>query len=126
MMSWSGPIATGGMGWVSEVSAGQRTFEYELAQRTPSSILSTYVIPNLPSYITLGTVDPTFVIPTLTVSRMTPGALVLAVRDALRARGRRVRSAAAPERHDGLQARSRHADRQQARTYPVFHPANSW
>lgn len=75
----------GGMGWVSEVSAGQRTFEYELTQRTPTSILSTYVIPNLPSYITLGTVDPTVVLRTLTVSRMTPGALVIAVRDACRA-----------------------------------------
>jgi hypothetical protein len=59
------------------------TTEYELTQRTASSILSTYVIPNLPSWITLGTVDPTFVIPTLSVSRLTPGGLAIAVRDAL-------------------------------------------
>jgi hypothetical protein len=63
-----------GKGWVSEVSAGKRIFDYSLAERTPSSILSTYVIPNLPSWITLGTVDPTFTIPVLDVTHMTPGA----------------------------------------------------
>lgn len=76
---------TAGKGWVSDVSAGVRNFEYEITERTPSSILSTYVIPYCPSYVTLGTVDPTYVIPSFSVSRLTPGALALAVRDALRA-----------------------------------------
>lgn len=74
-----------GKGWVSDLSAGARNFEYELTQRTPTSILSTYVIPACPTWVTLGTVDPTYVIPSLSVSRLTPGALTLAVRDTLRA-----------------------------------------
>ena len=73
-----------GKGWVSDVVAGERNFEYELTERTPSSILSTYVIPACPTWVTLGTVEPTYVIPVLTASRITPGALALAVRDALR------------------------------------------
>jgi hypothetical protein len=73
-----------GKGWVSDVSAGSRNFEYEFDQRTPSSILSTYVIPACPTWVTLGTVDPTYVIPSLSASRMTPGALALLVRDTLR------------------------------------------
>ena len=78
--------AASGRGWVSDVpSAGVRNFEYQIANRTPSSILSTYVIPACPSWVTLGTVDPTAIIADLTVSRLTPAALTLAVRDALRA-----------------------------------------
>lgn len=73
-----------GKGWVSDLSSGERNFDYEITQRTPTTILSTYVIPNCPTWVTLGTVDPTYVIQSLTVSRMTPGALALAVRDALR------------------------------------------
>ena len=46
--------STTGKGWVSEVVAGERIFRYEISDRTPSSILSSFVIPNLPSYITLG------------------------------------------------------------------------
>jgi hypothetical protein len=73
-----------GMGWVSDVSGRVRNFDYEITERTASSIFSAYVIPNCPSYVTLGTVDPTYVLPSLSVSRLTPGGLALAVRDALR------------------------------------------
>lgn len=73
-----------GKGWVSDVSGGERNFDYEITERTPSSILSTYVIPACPSYVTLGTVDPAYMIKALSWSRLTPGAVVLAVRDQLR------------------------------------------
>ena len=78
------PGAASGKGWVSELSNGERIFDYEIAERTASSILSSYVIPNLASWITLGTVDPTLVIPAISVNRLTPWQLALAVRDALR------------------------------------------
>ncbi len=41
-------------------------------------------MPNCPSWVTLGDVDPTYEIPSLSVSRLTPGALALLVRDTLR------------------------------------------
>src|SRR3990167_11219601 len=66
------PGAASGKGWVSELSNGERIFDYEIAERTASSILSSYVIPNLASWITLGTVDPTLVIPAISVNRLTP------------------------------------------------------
>ncbi len=77
--------SAGGQGWVSDVSGGVRNFEYELTQRTPTDILSNVVLPACPTYVALGTVDPAYVLQSLSVSRLTPGALVLAVRDALRA-----------------------------------------
>lgn len=73
-----------GKGWVSDLSAGIRNFDYEITESSASSILSTYVIPACPTYVTLGTVDPTYVIPSLSVSRLTPGAMALLVRDTLR------------------------------------------
>jgi hypothetical protein len=76
-----------GKGWVSDLVAGVRNYVYEITQKTASQIFTQYLFtpPNLPSWITLGTVDPTYVIPTLSVSRLRPGELAIAVRDALRA-----------------------------------------
>jgi hypothetical protein len=73
-----------GKGWVSDVSAGVRNFEYEFTERTPAQIWASDIIPNCPSWVSAGTIDPTYVIPSLSVSRMTPGAVAIAVRDALR------------------------------------------
>jgi len=74
-----------GKGWVSEVSNGERVFDYEIAERTASSIFTDYVIANLPTWVTLGTVDPTAVIPAVSVTHLTPWELAVTTRDALRA-----------------------------------------
>lgn len=75
-----------GRGWVSDLpSSGVRNFDYTLTQRTALDIWTNFVIPNCPSWVAAGTIDPTVTIPTLAVSRLTPWALALAVRDALRA-----------------------------------------
>lgn len=71
--------STGGKGWVSDLVAGTRNYDYEITQKTPTQIWSAYVIPNCPTWVGSGTIDPTFVIPTLTVTRLTPGALANAV-----------------------------------------------
>lgn len=73
-----------GAGFVSELHDGERVFDFEIAERTATSILTDYLIPNVPSYIALGTVEPTNIIPALSVNRLTPWALALAVRDELR------------------------------------------
>lgn len=74
-----------GMGWVSDLSSsGIRNFDYEIDHQTPAAIWSARVIPACPSWVTAGTIDPTYVIPNLSVSRITPGALALLVRDTLR------------------------------------------
>lgn len=74
-----------GRGWVSQLVTGTRGYEFALTQRTATSIWDTFIIPNLPSWMVRGTITPTAVLPSLPVSRLTPGALALAVRDALRA-----------------------------------------
>lgn len=76
--------ANGGVGWVSDASTPLRNYEYTLTFRTPSNIWTYYVIPNCPSWVGSGTINPTTTIPSLPVSRLTPGALALAVRDYLR------------------------------------------
>jgi len=73
-----------GKGWVSELVGSERIFDYDLSERTATSILTDFVIPNLPAYVTLGTVDPTAEIPSLSVNHLTPWALAVAVRDSLR------------------------------------------
>lgn len=73
-----------GLGWVSDLVAGVRNFDYELSQRDATDILTNFVVPACPSWVALGTVDPTYVIPSLSVSRLTPAALTLLVRDTLR------------------------------------------
>lgn len=73
-----------GKGWVSSLSNGNRVFEFQISQSTASQIWTTYVMPACPSWVTAGTIDSTAVIPTLALSRQTPWAVALAVRDALR------------------------------------------
>jgi len=113
-----------GRGWVSELVGGERIFDYELTERTATSILTDFVIPNLPSYVTLGTVDPTAEIPALSVNHLTPWALAIAVRDALRARDiacelRLRRNGTTDYKLDLVtQVGS-------AAATPVFHPSNS-
>jgi hypothetical protein len=78
--------STAGKGWMSGLVAGIRSYRYEITQQTATQIFTTYLFtpPVLPGFISLGTVDPTYVIPSLTIDRQTPGGLMLAVRDALR------------------------------------------
>lgn len=116
--------SSSGRGWVSDLSAGERNFEYEIVQRTPASILSAYVIPNCPSWVTLGTVDPSYVIQQLSVSRMTPGQMAFAVRDALRQRDvpcevRLRRNGTTDYKLDLVTQIGASANT------PVFHPSNS-
>jgi hypothetical protein len=77
--------STPGKGWVSELVAGVRGFEHEITELTPTEIWDDYIIPNCPTWVTAGTVEPTYVVPSLSVSRLTPGGLALLVRDTLRA-----------------------------------------
>lgn len=74
-----------GRGWVSELIGGERVYEYELTERTATSILTDFVVANAPSYVTLGTITPTRTIPSLSVDHMTPWGLARAVCDALHA-----------------------------------------
>jgi hypothetical protein len=75
-----------GKGWMSGLVAGIRSYRYEITQQTATQIFTNYLFtpPVLPAWVSLGTVDPTYVIPSLTIDRLTPGGLMIAVRDALR------------------------------------------
>jgi hypothetical protein len=75
-----------GKGWMSGLVAGIRNYRYEITQQTATQIFSSYLFTPrvLPAWVSLGTVDPTYVIPSLTIDRLTPGGLMIAVRDALR------------------------------------------
>lgn len=82
---WLDLVERGLVGWVSDLTgAVVRNYEYTLASRTLTDIWTNYVIPHCPSYVAAGTINPTVTIPSLRVSRLTPGALALAARDFLR------------------------------------------
>jgi len=76
--------SSSGKGWVSSLVNGVRVFDFTISEKTAAEIWSTYILPACPSHVTAGTVTPSIVIPSLIVSRLTPWALALAVRDALR------------------------------------------
>lgn len=73
--------ANGSVGWVSDLPGPIRNYNYTLTLKTPTDIWTNNVLPACPSWVGAGTINPSVTIPTLSVSRMTPGALALAVRD---------------------------------------------
>lgn len=79
-----GADSSAGKGFVSSTSNCLRVFDFTVANLTATEIFDTYIIPNCPSWVSRGTIDPTVIIPQLSWSRLTPHALALLVRDTLR------------------------------------------
>lgn len=73
-----------GKGFVSAMVACLRQFSVGLVNQTAMNVWDNYIIPNCPSWVSRGTIDPTTVIPAVTWDRLTPQALALQVRDQLR------------------------------------------
>lgn len=76
-----------GKGYVSTVSAGLRIFDFAAQDNTATDLWDDYIIPACPSWVTRGTIDPTAVIPLVEWERLTPWALAIQARDALRRAG---------------------------------------
>ncbi len=79
-----GADSSTGKGLVSTTALCLRVFNFGVQSLTATQVWDTYVIPNCPSWVTRGTIDPTAVIPQLQWDRLTPQALALQVRDTLR------------------------------------------
>jgi hypothetical protein len=74
-----------GFGLVSASALCLRNYDFSVSGNTATQLWDAYVIPNSPSWVSRGTIDPTTIIPTVTWSRLTPLALASQIRDQLRA-----------------------------------------
>jgi hypothetical protein len=79
-----GADSSTGKGLVSTTALCLRTFDFTATSITATQAWDTYVIPNCPSWVSRGTIDPTALIAQLTWSRLTPLALAQQIRDQLR------------------------------------------
>jgi hypothetical protein len=79
-----GADSSTGKGLVSTTALCLRSYSFGVQALTAGQIWDTYIIPNCPSWVSRGNVDPSATIATLSWDRLTPYALALQVRDTLR------------------------------------------